>query len=68
MILDRLRVRESVPECRAERDVTEIENGEWGMGNEERGMRFLTYIDVEMPHRRDYAGLMFELTLTVNPK
>ena len=28
-------------------------NGEWGMGNGkngEWGMRFLTYIDVEMPH------------------
>ena len=43
-------------------------NREWRMRNGERGMRFLTYIDVEMPHRRDYAGLMFELTLTVNPK
>ena len=32
-------------------------------------MKFLTYIDVEMPHlatcRRDYAGLMFELTLAL---
>ena len=32
-------------------------------------MKFLTYIDVEMPHlatcRRDYAGLIFELTLTL---
>ena len=32
-------------------------------------MKFLTYIDVEMPHeatcRRDYAGLMFEVPLTL---
>ena len=36
---------------------------EWEMGNGEWGMRFLTYIDVEMPHL-SYTTL----TLTVRVK
>ena len=44
------------------RDVTKTRNGEWGM-------RFLTKINVEMPHLgcmwTGSAGLMFELTLNI---